>query len=473
MNDNLDAGGLFRPGAQIAFGNLTYAARNGDTLQSIATFYGLADAQALLDANTATPIVLESTPQQVLVIPGETATYTVLAGDTLEAIAAKYPGPPAMTTQQLLVPNKAVRVQPGVSIALPNVVHVATGSPFKVFYATTDGDTADTLATYFFGSEDPDKHAAHVALIEQSNPTVAWPPPAGTIVTFPLDETPGNLLRYYDVPLSVLLSAANVGNKQLLAPRAVFVIPPVAPSIAATDTFATLAQRYNLTLDEVADALGPVTGLFRDAGSTGLPQLVIPFVPAIGIEDLIAQIGSSEKANQSAAMASRFLLNGLRIPDPRDPDFIKNPQDPNLATYPLFALTGQEFAAPAPQAKPPPPPPPYDLTLTQTAAAKWLTVPGGALHVPALRRRAAADHRFHGDGSSRRTSTAASASRCRRTCPTSARCRRRSTGRPARCRACRAPARSPASRRCGRSPTRFRRRSHTSRRAACRTSSRC
>ncbi|MEA2664767.1 MAG: hypothetical protein QOI11_1711, partial [Candidatus Eremiobacteraeota bacterium] len=227
-------------------------------------------------------------------------------------------------------------------------------------------------ATEFFGTDD----AAHTALIQRANPTVSFPAPAGTVIQFPFAETAGNLLRYYGVGLATLLSPANVADPKLLAPRAVLAIPPVEPAITAADTLGALAQRYNLTLDDVADQLGPVTGLFRDADKTaGAPQLTIPYVPALAIDDLVAQIGVSDKANQSAAMASRFLLNGLRIPDPRDPAFQKNPQDPDLLTYPLLALTGQELAAPTDGAA-------YALTLTKTGTATWLDVPAGGLAVP-------------------------------------------------------------------------------------------
>ncbi len=98
LNDNLDVAGLFRTGAAIGFGTIAYAARNGDTLQTIATYFGFTP-QALLAANSAPEIVLQK--GQTLVIPGQTTAYTVQPNDTLEAIAKAQ----STTTEQLLDPQ--------------------------------------------------------------------------------------------------------------------------------------------------------------------------------------------------------------------------------------------------------------------------------------------------------------------------------------------------------------------------------
>ncbi len=364
MSANAGAPGLLRPGGVVALGDLSTVARAGDTLQSIAGFYGFAGRIGLVLAANPAGIPLVA---QDVIVPGVAQTVPLAQGTTLEAFAAAN----HTTAAELLAVNAALPVVPGSGVKLPQVTYTATGSTIAVAYMGTTGDELGALAERFFGADT----LANQATIQHANPTVVFPLAAPAALAFAVPETPANLLGTFAIPPQTLYAPANAASTTLLAPRAPFAIPPIEPAIAADDTFASLAQRYDLTLDELADALAGTAGLFRDADPAA-PQLAIPYVPALALDDLVAAVTGSDKANQTAAMASRFLLAGLRLPNPSDPKFAADPHDPSLATYPLFALTGQEFAAPTSD------PASYTFAFEKSGPAAWLTVPGGTLGFP-------------------------------------------------------------------------------------------
>ncbi|HTJ26261.1 MAG TPA: LysM peptidoglycan-binding domain-containing protein [Candidatus Limnocylindria bacterium] len=361
MGANAEVNGLFRPGGVIALGDLTTIARPGDTLQTIATFYGLAArVPELLAANpSGIPLVA-----QQMIVPGNPDRVALAQGTTLVAFAQAN----ATSVAELLAVNAAILVVPNTSIVLPKVTYATTGSTISVVYLAVAGETLGELAERFLGADTPENQAA----IQHENPTLVFPLAAPAVVTIAAPETPANLLGTFAVPPQTLASPANTANVALLAPRAVMTIPPIEPVVTASDSFETLAQRYNLTLDEVAEQLATTQGLFRDADPE-LPQIAIPYVPALALDQLVAEIAASSSANQTSAMASRFLMAGLRIPNPADPAFVADPHDPALRTYPLLALTGQEFPAPLSD------PAQYTLAFDKTGDASWLTVPGGTL----------------------------------------------------------------------------------------------
>ena len=364
MSGNGGAAGLFRPGGVVALGDLSTITRTGDTLQSIAAFYGFARRIDVMLAANAPGIPLAA---QDVIVPGVAQTVPLAQGTTLEAFASAN----QTTVAELLAVNAALLVASNGTVKLPQVTYTATGATIAVAYMGIAGDDLGPLAERFLSADTP----ANRALIQHANSTVVFPLAAPAALAFAAPETPANLLGTFAIPPQTLYSAANTASTTLLAPRAPLAIPPIEPAISAADTFSSLAQRYDLSLDELADALADTAGVFRDADPAA-PQVAIPYVPALALDDLVAAVTGSDKANQTAAMASRFLLAGLRLPNPSDPAFAADPHDPELATYPLFSLTGQEFAAPTAD------PNTYTFAFEQTATAAWLTVPGGKLTFP-------------------------------------------------------------------------------------------
>jgi len=364
---NLDNEGLFRPGASVVIGDLNYTSRNGDTLQSIAKYFGV----SLVDMMSWNqPIPLLADGKQSLIIQIEPATtYIVLSGNTVEGVATKF----QISVDDILRVNLSIRVAAGVVITLKGISHTAEGTSV-VDYMTTDGDSLDGIILRYFGPVDDQQRALLESLLKSWNPTVDFTRPLApaTLIEFPLSESLFHLQTYYAVNLATLLQSANITNNKLLAPLAILDMPDIEPAITATDSFESLATRYALSLDNLASELAQVGGIFRDATDNQNPSLTIPFVPAMNIEQLVTELGGSEKMNQSAMMTSRFMLQGLRVPPP---------SGPTDSTYPVFTLIGQEFRAPVPNETNG-----YTFTVKQGAAVgeevPWVTLPGESGYSP-------------------------------------------------------------------------------------------
>jgi LysM repeat protein len=369
--NNLNVAGLFAPGASVAIGNLVYTSRNGDTLQSISAYYGLPVTTILTD-NTSPQIVLRSTPAQTLVIQNDQGgqQYTVAANDTVESVTAKF----NMTVDKLLELNTAIFVASGQSINLTAVTHTVAGA-FMVPYVITDGDTLLSIVTRYFAPSTPEQLQAAEALVQQWNPQITdWTNlVTGTTITFPIPDSLFSLQQYYVVTLATILT----GNQTsaILATRTTLAIPPISPAVAATDSFQSLAQRYAITLDQLATALAPTSGLFHGTDKdTPPPQITIPYVPAMQLDQLVSELGASSSINQSAAMTSRFMLHGLRIPQPPASNALAQTPASNasLVTYPMFVLLGQEFPIPTTADLPN-----YSFQVTNTGSLSWATLPDG------------------------------------------------------------------------------------------------
>ena len=360
---NLGNEGLFRPGASVVIGDLTYTSRNGDTLQSIAKWFGVSLGD-MMSWNQPIPLLADG-KQNLIIQADPGVNYIVVSGDTVQGVATKF----HISVDDILRVNLSIRVAEGVAIALKAISHTAAGT-FVADYMTTDSDSLDGIILRYFGFVDDQLRD----LLKNWNPTVDFMQslaPA-TLVEFPLSESIFHLQTYYAVPLATLLQSANITNNKLLAPLAILDMPDIAPAITATDSFESLATRYALPLDDLASELAQVGGLFRDAEDNQNPSLTIPFVPAMNIEQLVTELGGSEKMNQSAMMTSRFMLQGLRVPPP---------VGTSEYTYPVFALIGQEFPAPVPNSAAG-----YTFTVKQGAAVgeevQWVTLPSESGYSP-------------------------------------------------------------------------------------------
>ncbi|MCU1236178.1 MAG: putative cell-wall-anchored protein SasA motif, partial [Candidatus Solibacter sp.] len=370
--NNLNVGGVFSPGASLSLGNIVYTTRTNDTLQSISTYFDLPVTSILAD-NPNPNIVLQSA-QKLLIqnSKDETTSYTVAAGDTVESLVASQD----TTIPSLLLLNAAILVQWDQAVNLTGVTHTAAGT-FTVPYVVTPGDTLAGILTRYFGADTP----AGENLLQQCNPDITdWkniPNPA--TITFPIPDTIFSITQYYAVNVATFLTL-NAANTNILAPRAVLTIPDISPAVASTDSFDSLSQRYDLTLEELATDLAATAGLFRDSiPEVGPAQITIPYVPAMKIDQLVSELGASDKINQSAAMTSRFMLHGLRIPEPQTTEvharFMAGEhtlaESAQLQTFPVFALMGQEFPAPVSNSAG------YTFTVNNPGGASWATLPDG------------------------------------------------------------------------------------------------
>ncbi|MEM7498871.1 MAG: LysM peptidoglycan-binding domain-containing protein [Pseudomonadota bacterium] len=373
---NADQGGLFAPGARISAGDLSVATRDGDTLASLARYYAVTE-EALLDANTDPAIALAAGRELVVETADGAVRYTVKPGDTVGGIADAE----GSSTAAILRLNADIRVAAGQQIVVQGA-GLLLAEAVVVHYAVATGDTEDTILATYFGAATP----------ELRQMLAAWNPEvdlatlaAGTILEFPYTPTFTNLARYFGIDAAALV-AANAAVSGLLAQRAVLVVPPITPEIRATDSFASLADRYALGLAELGELLAATPGLFRDPNADEGPVvLTIANVPAFTISALTERLVSAGAFNEVAASVSRFLLHGLRLPHVEDDSAAAILSRPDrqaadsaaITTFPVFAMIGQEFEAPGTDTKD------FAIDLSKTHLADWVALAtGDTLSVP-------------------------------------------------------------------------------------------
>lgn len=338
---NLDNNGIFIARTQVNFSGITYTTQSGDTLNLIATrlLIRAADvsllqqisnlAQLTNDIQSANSTVQPDsngniTPETPLVIPGVSTGYTTVAGDTFTLVAAyflavqqqtvSYPGFVAeiLEANQLQVTDPTAVQPTGTAINIPAITR-----------AIQPGDTINLLATTLITT---------VAITEAS-----------------------------------LLAVPTTTN--LLAPQAALTMPTLQYKIASGDTLSGIAQKFNISLDRFAEQIQTTPAIFASDAAVTVNQ-----VETISVAMLIDSLLGQGEWNNIAGMTSRFLLDGLRLPDPNNSYFenltVEQLEDPtNLAavvTLPMYLLTGQQFPIQTPPANN------YTITLTNTEQASWI-----------------------------------------------------------------------------------------------------
>ena len=233
-------------------------------------------------------------------------------------------------------------------------------------YVVGPNDTLYLIAQYFaliqLGYDDPGYTALRAG--------VKMPPPplqAGSWAGIPQLQrvvVAGDTLCSLAQRFSLLvhdLAVANETNAGLLQPLAGFALPPIQCIPGEHETLGSLAARYDLTLDQLADGIAGVTGLFVPADQGGA-KLTIPDVPARDFAGLVADMEGDGRFRELSAMVSRFLLHGMRVPDPAAP--LSGP----TADVPLYALpemVGQQFPAPSLTAQ-------YPVGFANSGGAGWI-----------------------------------------------------------------------------------------------------
>ena len=125
----------------------TYAAQAGDTVQSVATKYGLS-ADTIKWANNLTSDAIAA-GSNLQILPTDGIVYTVKDGDTIEKIAEKYKGDVSLiTTYNDLEING---ISTGLKIIVPNGVLPTEERPGYVAPVTTTTTTATLITGYSSG----------------------------------------------------------------------------------------------------------------------------------------------------------------------------------------------------------------------------------------------------------------------------------------------------------------------------------
>ena len=388
--------------ARLTISGVSYQVKAGDTLAGIASQFGLPGPTSLFDPASVTA----NADNNALFRPGATFVipqgfyYTVDANDQLGdevllRVAAfflvRLAGPPTAGsfpdlpwyTQQIVDLNENTGINfndlsgdAGQSITIPVAQAMKTGlqSVGTTSYTIRPADTLDFIGALFEMVQlDPSAASKLVTDLQNLNRVSIG---VGTHLVIPqLSRTvlPTDSLGYLATlfgatPDDLLASPSNVNNANLLSPLSVLRLPTLSYPIAAGDTLSRVAARFDLSLDLLTESVRGCTGIFPVGGD----PLVIPDVPRIGVDELVGELIDGGGFNAISAMASRYLLHGLRIPSPTGPSSL-------LAAGPgmtggtdfrgLYGLIGQQFAAPTgPTAAAS-----YPVRFTKGPSASWVT----------------------------------------------------------------------------------------------------
>jgi LysM repeat protein len=391
---NQDAA-VLEPGAQIDLPDVVHQVRAGETFAGIATALAAQGALGpdlkpfsaadLLNANLEAAVFATGVPLPLAGLP-----YTTVAGDSVNLIATRV----LVRALGTLVVNALLGLQPEVQalvassgITDPNAPLDPT-KPVKLpdgtKYQPVLGDTLTLLAAYLLApAQRQIDLPTYAAALQAANPWLPADPtapvPADKTVSLATLARPLMIGDTVDSLAETLMTTADAVATTLLAMTTPVLAPqavlkaPLTYSVGAGDTFSGIAGKLDLTLEYLAGRAALATGLFAPS-----QPLTISDLGAIDPQTLVTGLLGNAEWNNAAGMVSRFLLSGIRLPDPSDPNFQKlTPEqllDPkNLAgirTKPAFELTGQQYplAPTVPQN--------YQVTLANAAGVQWLTLGG-------------------------------------------------------------------------------------------------
>ncbi len=405
-------------GAALTLTNVLYQVHDGDSLNAIATRFGITSIASVVaaPANALNRQLLRRVRE--LTVAQQSANYqwfayTSAPGDDLGLIAAwayvraegeiativsptrppasplpspaiDTPADPYSWYVQAILDFNDIAASPGEDLS----AIIPTGTPLLVPAALYDSDLGNAItyisrrgdtiafvaATFETLQNDPSRLASIESGLQSLNPGLPWNAlPVGTTVKMPPvgrvvqgNDTFASIALLFNVAITDL-AGANAASVTALAPLAVFTVPSVTYAVAAGDTIAKIAAGFNLTIADFANDVAAVNGLFA------WPQpepLTIPAVPAYGVDALCAAV-VEQQTNDAAAMVSRFLLDGLQLPDPNDGGFLAMDADALRAAdetpvdlEALYFLTGQQI--PLPDALP------YDITFFSSGSPSWI-----------------------------------------------------------------------------------------------------
>ncbi|WP_437794678.1 LysM peptidoglycan-binding domain-containing protein [Sorangium sp. So ce693] len=356
---NAGAAGVLRSGAAVTFASLSWTTLAGETLNLVLARLAVRAAGA--------PFVqgfpgLQPLAQEILALPGNAGLFP--AG-TDPIAALNLPIDPARRPQLAMPPGAAFAAY--ATVAGDTLIRVAATS-IAIQQSRVDlfGMVAWVLAHNTLTVTDP-------SAPQPPGTTIALPPMTRAIWA---GETAASLatrlLTDLDAVIAALLAVAPEVN--LLAPQALLALPPLSYEVRAGDTFASIAALFNLTLEAIEAAIDGAGALAIFAPGAAV---TVADVTEMALDALVPGLAATQWTTL-APMASRFLLAGLRLPDPSDGAFerltIAEMRDPAklgaITTLPLYALTGQQIAITSP------PPAGYTIAFDQSVAAPCLSLPG-------------------------------------------------------------------------------------------------
>ncbi|MEM9544893.1 MAG: LysM domain-containing protein [Bacteroidota bacterium] len=359
---------------KLTLHDIYYQVKSQDTLARIATPYDQLTAVTVgtLPAN-ANNVELLQEGQVFSIAEAATPTkfsYIIQRNDTIEFIAAWFivrnnitgtveqnrlnwyrqtiaDLTPGISFDQNPNLDPSAALPTGTVVNIPVSYHDSTPSS-AIHYTSRSGDLITEIAGYFALTQDknpPADFAKFITDIKAINPQITnWTtlkpgdslfiPKLGHKLTG--TDTINRLASLFGVSPSDLVSV-NSNNPNILTPLAVVTIPSFDHTVESGDTLSRLANNYNLTVDRLGDIIETVEGIFPSIVPNNL--ITIPNVPQLSVAQLETDVVSNGHSNKIAAMVSRFMLHGLRLPAPITPISTEK-------LYSLYDITGQQFIAP-------------------------------------------------------------------------------------------------------------------------------
>ncbi|MEZ4783418.1 MAG: LysM peptidoglycan-binding domain-containing protein [Candidatus Kapaibacterium sp.] len=393
---------VLNAGAVLSLPSVVHQIRSGETFQGIAAAIASGGGlngegkpyttDDLLNANlTSNGIFNVGTA-----VPFSGITYTTQANDTLNMIATRIliraAGTPILSTivgldqeiENLMDVNPTI-TNPTLPIAAGTTITLSDGGS----YITVTDDTLQLIAAYITGFRlNVVNTVTYVDTLLTANPNLPVTDPSlpqnpGTSISMPtvtrplasidtIASLPRTLLTTTEVIQAGLLAIPE--STPLLAPQGV-LNTPLRYAIASGDTFSGIAGKFDLTLQTIAEqATEAVDGTVPTVFGAD-QEIVISDLEEIEVTTLMDNLLNQTEWNNASGQVSRFLLSGLRLPDPNDAYFqgltvedLYNPANLGpIVTAPMFALTGQQYTIDAP------PPSGYQITLKNQGNVSWLT----------------------------------------------------------------------------------------------------
>lgn len=366
----------FATGVDLNVSNILHQVRAAETLTSISAPYDGQSAATLAteDTNSSNSELLNQGSTIELASANDQFVYATQAGDDLNFIGAYFitrnniadvPSEALAWYQQTIAdlnptisfdqnPNlgAAVAITAGTPIVVPTAYNDSTAASTP--YTSRPGDLLEWIAGYYALAkvETTPPNAtltAFTAGLTTANPTVDWGSlTLGQQILVPAIQ---HVLSGYDTFASLSstfgieaanLATVNATNTTILAPQAVLVIPDFTHATVSGDTLSSLAAQYSIGINELAVQQEQVSGIYPGATGTEPAILTIPDVPQMALTTLESTIVDNGHSNNIAGQVSRFMLHGLRAPEP-PADTIS----PTTPLYGLYDLIGQQFTAPA------------------------------------------------------------------------------------------------------------------------------
>jgi len=228
----------------------------------------------------------------------------------------------------------------GTSIAYPVGFNTPTAAATP--YLSRRGDTLERIAGYVLLFQTPTdgmvafRESLTVSAVPRPAPTD--PLVVGTAITVPAwshviqtEDSLAQIMALLGISQPVLLTSASLSDPASLTQLAAVTLPDLSYAVSADQSFNSLAELFNLSLDSLAASVLNTTGYLVSG------FLTVPNLYQLAVETLRAQVGTV--VNEIASSSSHAMMHGLRLPP-----VPANPGDPvdTSTLYGLFEIVGQQ-----------------------------------------------------------------------------------------------------------------------------------